>query len=626
MAVEQGSELVKVVILLAAGVLAVPLFKRLGLGSVLGYLAAGLAIGPFGMGLFSEAGTILHLAELGVVMFLFVIGLEMQPTRLWTMRRQIFGLGLMQVVVCGALLTALGMGAGLKPVVAFIAAMGFVLSSTAIVMQLLEERGDTSTPRGQRMVSILLLEDLAIVPLLAIVAFLSPEPADGTGVSRWVSIGVALAAIIGLVAVSRWLLNPLFRVLAKAKAREVMTAAALLVVLGAALAMQWGGLSMALGAFAAGVMLSESTFRHQLEADIEPFRGILLGLFFMGVGMSLDLKLVLADWPLILGGVLAYMALKGVGIYTVARITRSNHGDALQRTAMMAQGGEFAFVLYSAAAAAGIVEANVNAILTAAIIISMALTPLAVLSLRWLLPDKPEQDMDGVESVEETDGLKGSVLIIGFGRFGQIASQSLLARGIDIAIIENDTDMIRAAAQFGFKVYYGDGTRLDVLHASGAGHARAILVCTDRKEATSRIVELAKHEFPLTPVLARAYDRQHAIELLRSGVDYQLRETLESAMVFSSEALRRLGVEEAEVVEIAEDIRRRDAERLQLQLCGDISSGIDLMHGGRWTPTPLTRPKQAGKALNEEAAEAMEPEAAAAPGVPEPAGGAAKPG
>ncbi|MDI1238213.1 MAG: monovalent cation:proton antiporter-2 (CPA2) family protein [Polaromonas sp.] len=624
MAVEQGSELVKVVVLLAAGVLAVPLFKRLGLGSVLGYLAAGLAIGPFGLGLFSEAGTILHLAELGVVMFLFVIGLEMQPTRLWTLRRQIFGLGLMQVVVCGALLTGLGILAGLKPVVAFIAAMGFVLSSTAIVMQLLEERGDTSTPRGQRMVSILLLEDLAIVPLLAIVAFLAPDETDG--VSRWVSIGVALAAIIGLVAVSRWLLNPLFRVLAKAKAREVMTAAALLVVLGAALAMQWGGLSMALGAFAAGVMLSESTFRHQLEADIEPFRGILLGLFFMGVGMSLDLTLVLADWPLIVGGVLAYMAFKGLGIYTVARITKSSHGDALQRTAMMAQGGEFAFVLYSAAAAAGIVQASVNAVLTAAIIISMALTPLAVLSLRWLLPDKPGQDMEGVESVEEAQGLKGSVLIIGFGRFGQIASQSLLARGIDIAIIENDTDMIRAAAQFGFKVYYGDGTRLDVLHASGAEHARAILVCVDKKEATSRIVELAKHEFPLTPVLARAYDRQHAIELIRFGVDYQLRETLESALAFSSEALRKLGVEEVDVAEIAEDIRRRDAERLQLQLCGDISSGIDLMHGGRWTPAPLTRPKQSGKALNEQAAQALEPTGPGAADGPQVAGDRARPG
>ncbi len=606
MAVEQGSELVKVVVLLGAGVLAVPIFKRLGLGSVLGYLAAGLAIGPFGLGFFSEAGTILHIAELGVVMFLFVIGLEMQPTRLWTLRRQIFGLGLLQVAVCGLLLTALGVAGGLKPIVAFIAAMGFVLSSTAIVMQLLDERGDTSTPRGQRMVSILLLEDLAIVPLLALVAFLAPEPADGTGVSRWVAIGAALAAVIGLVAVSRWLLNPLFRVLAKAKAREVMTAAALLVVLGAALAMQWGGLSMALGAFAAGVMLSESTFRHQLEADIEPFRGILLGLFFMGVGMSLDLKLVLADWPLIVGGVLAYMSLKALGIYAVARVTRSSHADALQRMALMAQGGEFAFVLYSAAAAAGIVEANVNAALTASIIISMALTPLAVFALRWATPAKAELDMEGVEVAQ---GLKGSVLIIGFGRFGQIASQALLARGIDIAIIENDTDMIRAAAQFGFKVYYGDGTRLDVLHASGAGHARAILVCVDKKEATTCVVTLAKHAFPLTPVLARAYDRQHAIELMRLGVDYQLRETFESALAFSAEALRQLGVLEVDVAEVAEDIRRRDSERLQLQMGGDISAGINLMHGGRWTPTPLTKPQRSAKALNEEAAEAIDSQA-----------------
>ncbi len=604
MAVEQGGELLKVVVLLGAGVLAVPLFKRLGLGSVLGYLAAGLAIGPFGMGFFSEAGTILHVAELGVVMFLFVIGLEMQPTRLWKLRREIFGLGLLQVVVCGALLTGVGAAAGLKLPVAFIAAMGFVLSSTAIVMQLLDERGDTSTPRGQRMVSILLLEDLAIVPLLAIVAFMAPDTSDG--VSRWVTIGAALAAIIGLVAVSRWLLNPLFRILAKAHAREVMTAAALLVVLGSALAMQWGGLSMAMGAFAAGVMLSESTFRHQLEADIEPFRGILLGLFFMGVGMSLDIPLVLADWPLILGGVLAYMLFKGIGIYAVARVTKSSHGDALQRTALMAQGGEFAFVLYSAAAAAGIVEASVNAILTAAIIISMALTPLAVFALRWVMPAQAGPDLDGIESVEEARQIKGSVLIIGFGRFGQIASQALLARGIDIALIENDTDMIRSAAQFGFKVYYGDGTRMDVLHASGAAHARAILVCVDNKEATTRIVELAKHEFPLIPILARSYDRQHAIELIKRGVDYQMRETFESAMAFSSEALRQLGVLDAEVAEIAEDIRRRDAERLQLQLAGDIQSGIKLMHGGRWTPAPLTRPKKAGTAMNEEAADAIE--------------------
>lgn len=605
MAAEAGTELVKVVVLLAAGVIAVPLFKRLGLGSVLGYLAAGLTIGPFGLAFFSEAQTILHVAELGVVMFLFVIGLEMQPTKLWSMRRQIFGLGLLQVAVCTALLSGLGMLGGLSGKVAFIAAAGFVLSSTAIVMQLLDERGDTSTPRGQRIVSILLLEDLAIVPLLAIVAFMAPAPAEAE-VSRWVTVGVAVAAVVGLIAVSRWLLNPLFRVLAHANAREVMTAAALLVVLGAALAMQWGGLSMAMGAFAAGVMLSESTFRHQLEADIEPFRGILLGLFFMSVGMSLDIKLVLADWKLLLGAVLAYMALKGTGIYVVARATKASHGDGLQRAALMAQGGEFAFVLYSAATAAGIVDGNVNALLTAAIILSMALTPLAVLALRWVMPAPPPPSMDGIEDVMAGDAQSGSVLVIGFGRFGQIASQALLARGIDVVIIENDTDMIRAAAQFGFKVFYGDGTRLDVLHASGASHAKAILVCVDKKEVTSKIVGLLKHECPLTPVLARAYDRQHAIELIRHGVDYQIRETFESALAFGTEALRVFGVQEVDIAEVAEDIRRRDAQRLQLQMAGTPVSGVDLMHGQRWQPTPLTQPQREGRALNEEAADAIE--------------------
>ena len=601
-AAESGTELVKVVVLLAAGVVAVPLFKRLGLGSVLGYLAAGLAIGPFGLGFFSEAQTILHVAELGVVMFLFVIGLEMQPTRLWSLRRQIFGLGLAQVLVCIALLTAAGVLVGLSAAVAFIAASGFVLSSTAIVMQLLDESGDTSTPRGQRIVSILLLEDLAIVPLLAAVAFLSPTPAE-QAVSRWVTVGVALAAVAGLVAVSRWLLNPLFSVLARSKAREVMTAAALLVVLGAALAMQWGGLSMAMGAFAAGVMLSESTFRHQLEADVEPFRGILLGLFFMGVGMALDVPLVLQNWPLLLGGVVACMAIKGAGVYAVARFTKASHGEALQRTMLMAQGGEFAFVLYSAAASAGIVEARVNAVLTAAVILSMALTPLAMLSLRWLMPPEPAQDMDGVDAA---DGLQGTVLIIGFGRFAQIASQLLLARGIDIAIIENDTDMIRAAARFGFKIYYGDGRRLDVLHASGAHHAKSILVCTDDARTTTQIVELLRHECPLVPVLARAFDRQHAIELLRLGVHSQMRETFESAMGFGVQALQALGVDADEAAEVAERIRARDAERLQLELAGDQDGARNFFQGHKWIPAPLTPPQREARALNEEAADAIE--------------------
>ena len=307
-----STQLVPVVMLLGAAVVAVPLFKRIGLGSVLGYLAAGLAVGPFGLGWFSDPQTIIHTAELGVVMFLFVIGLEMQPSHLWALRRAIFGLGSLQVLVCGAMLTLVGVAFGFSWRVSFISAMGFVLTSTAIVMQLLGERGDIATPRGQRIVSILLFEDLLIVPLLAVVAFLSPDAAaevagPAAAASRWLSVGIAAGSVALLVAVGVWLLNPMFRVLANAHAREVMTAAALLVVLGAALLMQLGGLSMAMGAFLAGVLLSESTFRHQIEADVEPFRAILLGLFFLSVGMSLDLRVVVADWAWVLGGLAAFM-------------------------------------------------------------------------------------------------------------------------------------------------------------------------------------------------------------------------------------------------------------------------------------------------------------------------------
>ena len=597
MAVEgQGGELVKVVALLGAGVVAVPLFKRIGLGSVLGYLAAGLVIGPFGLGLFSDPQAILHVAELGVVMFLFLIGLEMQPTRLWSLRGEIFGLGLSQVLVCGLLLTGVGVAAGLAPAVALVAAMGFVMTSTATVMLLLDERGETSTPRGQRIVSVLLLEDLAIVPLLALVAFLAPA-AEQEG-SRWTSVAIGVGAIVGLVLAGRWLLNPMFRILAAARAREVMTAAALLVVLGAALLMQLGGLSMAMGAFLAGVLLSGSTFRHQLEADVEPFRGILLGLFFLSVGMSLDLSVFASNWLLILGGTLLFMAIKAAGIYGVARLFRASHGDALHRSAVMAQGGEFAFVLYAAGAAAGVFEAEINAVFTAIVILSMALTPLAVMSLRWLMP-KESESMDGIDAAEKLDG---RVLVIGFGRFGQVASQALLARGIEVAIIDTDTEMIRSAADFGFKIYYGDGTRLDVLRASGAERAQAIAVCIDNREAALRIVELVKHEFPQAKLLVRAFDREHAMKLIAADVDFQIRETFESASAFGEAALLALGVPAAEAEAIAADVRRRDYERLTLQVTGGINAGTDLLHSNRLKPQPLTEPRQQGEALNAETA------------------------
>ncbi len=594
-----GNELIQVVSLLAAGVVAVPIFKRIGLGSVLGYLTAGLIIGPFGLGLFSHPEAILHVAELGVVMFLFIIGLEMQPSRLWGLRGAIFGLGAAQVALACLLLTGAAMAFGFSPLVAFVGAAGFVLSSTAIVMQMLEERGETSTAGGQKMVSVLLLEDLLIVPLLAFIAFLAPGGADASAAERWIAIAIALGSLAALVIAGRYLLNPMFRLLAAAHAREVMTAAALLVVLGSALAMQLGGLSMAMGAFLAGVLLSESSFRHQLEADIEPFRGILLGLFFLSVGMSFDLGVIATDWMLIVGLVFALMATKGIAIYAVARLLGSGHREGLTRAALMAQGGEFAFVLYAAGAASGILDGQANAVLTATVIISIALTPFAVMALRFVLP-RDEQTLDGIEVAAD---LNGRVLIIGFGRFGQIVSQPLLMRGVDVSIIDNDVEMIQAAADFGFKVYYGDGTRSDILHAAGAGRAEAILICVDKPEPAIRIAEVLKEEFPLVKVLARAFDRGAAISLIHAGVDYQIRETLESALAFGSTTLQRLGVPEADIADIIENVRRRDAERFEMQVAGGIYAGSALLQKNTPVPTPLSTPRQPGRGLSEETEE-----------------------
>ena len=599
MAVEShGVDLIPTVALLASAVIAVPIFKRLGLGSVLGYLAAGLVIGPFGVGLFTDPGAILQVAELGVVLLLFVIGLEMKPARLWKLRGEIFGLGVAQVGICAALLTGIGVLAGFPPAVAFIAGAGFVLTSTAVVLQVLEERGETSEPSGQKVISILLLEDLAIVPLLATVAFLAPVPVETESGSRLVEIAIAVGAIVGIYLAGRFLLNPLFRLLAAARAREIMTAAALLVVLGAALLTQLGGLSMAMGAFLAGVMLSESTFRHELEADIEPFRGLLLGLFFLSVGMSLDLSVIATDWPMIIAAVAAFMAVKGTGIYVIARVFRSDHGEALRRALLMAQGGEFAFVLYASALGVGLFDQRITAVLNTAVIISMALTPLAPIIARRLLPER-----ESFEGVDKADGLEGKALVIGFGRFGQVASQALLARGIDVSIIDADTDMIRAAGNFGFKIYYGDGTRLDVLRAAGAGTAEAILICIDKEEQADRIVEIVKVEFPLARLLVRSFDRGHSLRLINAGVDFQIRETLESAMKFGEAALVALGVPEDEAAETLVSVRRRDEERFAIQMAEGLYAGRDLMlKPEEPKPAPLSKPKRAAQPLTQETA------------------------
>lgn len=595
-AAHHGVDLVPVVALLAAGAIAVPIFRRIGLGSVLGYLAAGLLLGPSGTGLISDPASVLAAAELGVVLFLFIIGLEMEPSRLWALRKQIFGLGIIQVGSCGALLTGVGVLLGFAPVVAFVFGMGFVLTSTAIVMQILGERGEMSTEGGQKMVSILLLEDLAIVPLLAVVSLLAPSTGDVSMLTRLVSLGVAVGAILLLIFLGRRIMNPFFSLLAQARVREVMTAAALLVVLGAALLFQVSGLSMAMGAFLAGVLLSTSAFKHQLEADVEPFRGLLLGLFFLAVGMSLDLAVVVDSWQIIALSVVAYMLVKAAAIYIIARLLRSGHGEALERAVLMGQGGEFAFVLYTTAAASGLIDAPTNAIFTATVIISMVLTPFTIIGMRYLMP-RVVESMDGVEPA---DDLSAKVLIIGFGRFGQIVSQPLLALHHTVSIIDNDTDMIRAAAQIGFKVYYGDGTRLDILRAAGAATADLILVCTDKREQTTRIVELLRDEFPLARVMARAFDRSHGIELMRHGVDFQIRETFESALQFGSEAVTLLGATDEEAAEVLEGVRGRDRQRFERQLAGEDWRNLSQL----LISNAQDQAREGGVSVSEESAEA----------------------
>lgn len=555
MAAEGSSfDLIQVVSLLGAAVVAVPLFKRLGLGSVLGYLAAGLAIGPYGLAVVTDSHSIIHIAEFGVVMFLFVIGLEMKPSHLWGLRRQIFGLGSLQVVISAILLTMVGVLFGASWAVSFVCASGFVLTSTAIVMQVLGERQELASPRGQRIVSILLFEDLLIVPLLAIVEFLAPGTPDGAAHATplWQTIGIALLSLGALVAAGLWVLNPLFRVLAASRAREVMTAAALLVVLGSGLLMEMGGLSMAMGAFVAGVLLSESSFRHQLEADIEPFRGLLLGLFFLGVGMSLDLKVVAENWGIIVSGVIALMVVKGLCVYGVARLARSNHADALDRALLMAQGGEFAFVLYSAAANAGVIDATVNANMTAIIVLSMAITPL-ILILHRRFAAQPAQTREA-----DTFDEHHPILVVGMGRFGQIVNSMLQMSGHSTTVIDLDPTTVAGFNRFGTKTHFGDASRPELLLAAGIENTRLLVIAIDNREQALSIARFAREVNPNIDIVARAYDRLHTFDLYQAGANEIVRETFDAAIRAGKRALERLGMSRDDAEKVGKIFYRHD--------------------------------------------------------------------
>ncbi|MFZ3035115.1 MAG: monovalent cation:proton antiporter-2 (CPA2) family protein [Parvibaculum sp.] len=594
-----GTSLLLPIIFLAASVIAVPLFKRLKLGSVVGYLFAGILIGPWGFAFFSDPEAVLALAELGVVMLLFIIGLELKPSRLWAMRRDIFGFGLMQIIICGAALAGCALLADLSWRTAIVVGAGLALSSTAFAAPLMEERSELTQPYGQRSFAILLMQDLAIVPLLALVALMAPGDKAPTG--GWTETLGILAAVAAVVLSARYLLNPLFRFLANSNAHEIMTAAALLVVLGAAFVMQAAGLSMAMGAFLSGVLLAESSFRHELEADIDPFRGLLLGLFFIAIGMGIDLNLVVANIGTIATIVLVLMTTKGAIIYALSRMSGSVHRDALRIAGVLAQGGEFAFVLFGAAEGAGVMTSVISNLLIASVTISLALTPLVfglANRLARQIPEEEEMEMDFSDA-------KGNVIIIGFGRFGQVVAQFMLSQGIEVTAIERNVEQIRAASRFGFRVFYGDGTRLDVLRAAGADKASLIALCVVNDEASEKIVDLIQTHFPLAKLYARAFDRRQALNLLRKNVDFQIRDSYESAIAFGVASLEGLGFTYNEAKEVEEDIRRRDAERMALQLAeGEILAGKNLMHTRAVVPEPLVQPKHASTALNPEAQEA----------------------
>lgn len=576
-------------VLLGAAVIAVPITKKIGLGSILGYFAAGIIIGPIAQ-IITDADAILHVAELGVVLLLFVVGLELKPSRLWAMRRDIFGLGFLQVILTGILLTAII--AQLRSMnEALIIGFGLALSSTAFSLQIMDERNELNTGYGQKAFAILLFQDLSIIPLIAMVAFLMPGVDNG---NSGIDLLKMFGAIITLILAGRYLLNPLFRLLASANAREIMTAASLLLVLGVASLMQFVGLSMALGAFIAGVMLAESSFRHELEADIEPFRGLLMGLFFIAIGMTVNIAHIMENWWIILILTPLLMIVKAFILYGLTRMFGSNHMDSIRVALLLPQNGEFAFVLL--AAGTSLLTQSDMSIVTAIVTLSMALTPLSVALQRFMIRETHEV------LTEDFEGANGSILIIGFGRFGQITSQMLIAEEIPVTIIDNSADRIRAAARFGTRIYYGDGARLDVLRAAGAEHARIIAICTHKACAT-KIVDLVRPSFPLAKIFVRSYDREHTLELLKRNVDFEIRETFESALNFGRVILQDMGNDPEFALEVEETVRKRDQERLEQQKHKGLHARIDVDAPLKVKPEPLLRPSSESTPLTERTAQ-----------------------
>nr|WP_325261729.1 monovalent cation:proton antiporter-2 (CPA2) family protein [uncultured Rhizobium sp.] len=584
-----GSHFTEMLMLLAGAVIAAPLFRRLGLGTVLGYLAAGILIGPV-LQQVTDTQEVLHVAEFGVVFLLFVIGLELKPSRLWQMRADVFGLGPAQVAISGGVLSGF----------AYLSAMadwrgslmigfGLALSSTAFALQILNDTGEMNSRYGQRSFSVLLFQDLAIVPLLALITILAPGTSEAAA-TPMLDFAIAVAAVGAMVIAGKYLLTPMFQIIASSGAREVMIAAALLVVLGSAAAMQAVGLSMAMGAFLSGVMLAESSYRHELEADIEPFRGLLLALFFVAVGLSLEVQVIFENLAFLIPAVAVFMGVKAAVVYALSRLWGSPPNDALKIAFLLPQGGEFGFVLFTTATAAGLLSSATASLLIAGVTLSMALTPLGSALARRLQKSETREHLE-----EDFEGAGADVLMIGFSRFGQIAAQILLAGGSSVTVIDDSPERIRQAANFGFRIYFGDGARKDVLIASGIERAKIVVVATQKRETTDQIVDLIASQFPDVRLFVRSYDRIHSLSLREKNVEYELRETLESGLLFGRRTLEALGMSEAAASEIGDDIRRRDEERLQVQAVQGLGAGREMLFNSPVRPEPLIKPKRSGK-------------------------------
>jgi monovalent cation:proton antiporter-2 (CPA2) family protein len=564
-------------IMLGAALLFVTIFRRLKLGATLGYIVAGILIGPQLLGLIHDPEQLASVSELGIALLLFIVGLELRPARLWRLRSDIFGLGLAQVVLCGlAISVLLHFFVGLSIQAALAIGLPLGLSSTAQVLPMLRADNELNTPQGERAFSVLLFQDLAIVPMITIIAAMARVPPDPSAPVGWTLALYTLLAISGLVAAGRLLLHPLFRLVGRLGERELFVVAGLFTVLGAAALMHALHLSVPLGAFIAGVMLAESPYRNEIETDVEPFRSILLGLFFISVGMMLDLTVV-AERPLfVLAVAAAVIVTKSILIAGLARLFGNNWPRSVRLGLLLSQAGEFGFVLFAQATAAGLVLPAAASLFGAVVTLSMATTPFLMRLTDWL-ERREERGGDGLEGPENSP--ETAAIVVGYGRFGQTVAQMLMAKRIGVTLIDKNPAMIESAEEFGTKVYYGDGLRIDLLRAAGADAAKVIAFCNDNRdgEISRASVKAVLEAFPHASVMVRAYDRRDLIELNSLDLALAERELFESAVVMGKAALRASGIVAGEVERVEREYRLRDCQRLERQAeSGDLHAGAEV--------------------------------------------------